>query len=144
MRVSILADGVAVGEKTVSAGQITLDDPARAITVGLAYTHIIEPLPPAVVGQGGPGRKLRLIRAIFRLEDTQALCLDVGRGLKDITLRETGDDLLDAPPPVVNGDVTVRALGWQQGGTDSLWRIEQDIPYPCTVLGVTTELKIND
>lgn len=144
MSVSVLADGVAIGETTVTGGQIVLDDPASEIAVGLSYTHIIEPLPPAVVGQGGTGRKTRLVEAIFRLENTQALKLDVGRGLKDITLREIGDALLDQPPPVVNGDVRVRALGWQQDGTDSLWRIEQDEPYPCTLLSVTAELKVND
>lgn len=144
MGVSVLADGVAIGEKTVTGGQIVLDDPADEIVVGLSYTHVIEPLPPAVVGQGGTGRKTRLVEAIFRLENTQALKLDVGRGLKDITLREIGDALLDQPPPVVNGDVRVRALGWQQDGTDSLWRIEQDEPYPCTLLSVTAELKVND
>lgn len=144
MRVSVLADGVALGEKTVSNGMITLDDTASSVTVGLPYAHIIEPLPPASLGQGGAGRKTRLIEAIFRLENTQSLRLDVGRGLKDVTLRETGEGLLDMPPPFVNGDVRVRALGWQKGGTDPLWRIEQDEPYPCVVLSVSMEMKVND
>lgn len=144
MSVSVIADGVALGAMTVSGGAITLDEPASAVTVGLAYTHIIEPLPPTVVGQGGTGRKTRLIEAILRLENTQALKLDMGRGLKDVALSKTGDDLLDAPPPAISGDVRIRALGWQQDGTQPLWRIEQDTPYPFVLLSVTTELKIND
>ncbi len=144
MSVSVVADGVALGAMTVSGGAITLDEPASAVTVGLAYTHIIEPLPPSVVGQGGTGRKTRLIEAILRLENTQALKLDMGRGLKDVALSKTGGDLLDAPPPAISGDVRIRALGWQQDGTQPLWRIEQDTPYPFVLLSVTTELKIND
>lgn len=144
MDVSIIADGIAVGEKTVASGSVTLDEEASAVSIGLAYTHIIEPLPPTVVGQGGTGRKTRLVEAILRLEETQALKLDMGRGLKDVTLRSVGEELLDDPPPVVSGDIRIRALGWQQDGTDSLWRIEQDTPYPFTLLSVTTELKVND
>ncbi len=145
MSVSIVADGIAVGEKTVNDGMVMLDEPASAVSIGLAYTHLIEPLPPGITGQGGAtGRKTRLVEAILRVENTQAVKFDMGRGLKDITLRETGDDLLDTPPPFISGDVRIRALGWQQDGTDPLWRIEQDTPYPFILLSVTTELKIND
>lgn len=144
MTVSIVADGIAVGEKTVTGGAVTLDEAASSVSIGLSYTHIIEPLPPGSAGQGASGRKTRLVEAQLRVENTQALKFDMGRGLKDITLREIGDDLLDAPPPAVSGDISIRALGWQRDGTAPLWRIEQDTPYPFVLLSVTTELKIND
>lgn len=142
--VSIIADGVVQDDQIVTGGAITLDNPATTLEVGLAYTHIIEPLPPAVVGEGGTGRKLRMIEAIFRLQDTQSLRLDTGRGLTDIPLRKIGDDILDEPPPAISGDIRVRALGWQWDGAAPLWKIEQSMPYPFTLLSVTTELKIND
>ncbi len=142
--VSVVADGVYQGEQIVTGGQIILDAPAQQVEAGLAYTHIVEPLPASVVAGGGTGRKTRLVEAIFRLEQTAALRLDVGRGLKDVALRRFGEDVLDAPPPKLSKDVRVRSLGWQADGTRPLWRIEQSVPLPFTLLSVTTELKVND
>ncbi|MCD8498049.1 MAG: hypothetical protein LRZ85_08230 [Alphaproteobacteria bacterium] len=143
--VIIVADGEVQPAQTVTSGEITLEAAASEVEVGLAYTHIVEPLPPSGVGQVGAGRKVRLVEAIFRLQDTAALKLDVGRGLGDITLRQLGEEeILDEPPPLVSGDISVRALGWQADATKPLWRIEQDVPLPFTLLSVSTELKVND
>jgi hypothetical protein len=144
--VSILADGIVQDAQQVTGGSITLEKAAQNVTVGQPYTHIVEPLPPSATGAAGSGRRIRLVEAVFRLKDTAALRLDVGRGLSDMTLRKFSDEpsLLDAPPPLTSGDIHVRALGWQPDGTVPLWRIEQDVPLPFTLLSVTTELKVND
>ncbi len=143
--VSIVADGVVQADKVVVSGAVTLDEAASSVEIGLAYTHIVEPLPPSAVESGGAGRAVRLIEGVFRIEDTAALRLDVGRGLKDISLRQLGEDpVLDAPAPLTSGDIHVKALGWQADGMDPLWRIEQQAPLPFTLLSVTTELKVND
>lgn len=139
-----IADGLVQDAIEVASGAITLEAAANDIQVGLPFTHMVEPLPPSLIGEGGGGRKLRMIEAIFRVENTQALKLDVGRGLKDIALRELGEELLDEPPPFINGDLKVRALGWQQDTTAPLWRIEQDAPLGFTLLSVVTQLKVND
>ncbi len=126
--VSIVADGVVIPDQTVLGGSVTLSEPASDVQIGLAYTHIIEPLPPNEVGKVGAGRKLRLVEAIFRLKDTASLRLDVGRGLKDVSLKDFGDTItLDEPIPLVSGDVRVRSLGWQKEGVSPLWRIEQSL-----------------
>lgn len=137
--VSIIADGIVQDMQQVEGGQITLDDPAHAVTIGLPYTHIVEPLPPVVVGEGGAGRRLRMVSAIFRVEDTAALRLDIGRGLRDIPLRKPGDAIHP-----VSSDLKIRALGWQPRSDAPLWRIEQSAPLPFTVLSVMTELKVSD
>ncbi len=143
--VSIVADGRVQTEKTVAGGEITLDDAAKKVQIGLSYTHIIEPLPPSLIADGGAGRMIRLIEASFRLRNTSALRLDVGRGLKDIPLRQfSEDDILDAPMPAVSGDIRVRAFGWQNDLTRPLWRIEQDLPLPFALLAVNLEVNIND
>ncbi|MGB0719565.1 MAG: hypothetical protein ACPGRX_03775 [Bdellovibrionales bacterium] len=143
--VAILADGQVVANKTVTSGQITLDEAASEIQVGLSFTHKIEPLPPSEIGAAGGGRRIRMIEAIFRLSDTQSLRLDIGRGLSDIALRQLGeDDILDEPPPHVSGDIKVRALGWHADKTKGLWRIEQDTPLDFTLLSVTAQIKVND
>jgi hypothetical protein len=145
MSVSIVADGVVLDNQTVTAGQVTLEEPATKVEIGLPYTHIVEPLPPSAIGEGAMIRKVRMIEAIFRVHDTKALRLDVGRGLKDVSLRQLGEEeILDAPPPSVSGDVHVRALGWQRELSYPLWRIEQSAPLPFTLLSVMTELKLND
>ncbi len=141
--VSIVADGIVRDDQAVEDGAITLDEPASSVEIGLPYTHLIEPLPPSAA-DGAGGRAVRLIEAAFRIEDTAALRLDIGRGLNDIPLRRFGAPLLDAPPPMVSGDIRVRSLGWRKTLDQPLWRIEQSIPLPFTLLAVTTELNVND
>ncbi len=140
--VTILADGTPQASQIVTAGAITLSEAANTVEIGLPYTHTIQPLPPSEVGVAGGGRKVRLIEAIYRLQDTAALRLDVGRGMSDMTL--SSQITLDAPPPEVSGDIRVRALGWAPNATTPLWKIEQDLPLGFTLLSVTAELKVND
>lgn len=142
--VSILADGVVQEDKVVSGGSIEIDTAANKVQIGLAFTHKVEPLPPSTVGTAGGGRAVRLVEAIFRIEDTQALRLDVGRGYDDAVLRQFGGGVLDDPPPSISGNVRVRAFGWQPDGENPLWVIEQSAPLPFTLLSVTMELKVND
>ncbi len=143
--VSIVADGIVQSDKIVTSGSVTIDKAALSVEIGLSYSHIIEPLPPSDVGAAGGGRKIRLIEGIFRLKETAAMRLDVGRGLNDVTLRQFGEDIiLDAPLSLTSGDVRVRALGWHADGTKPLWRIEQNIPLPFTLLSVSTQIKVND
>ncbi len=145
MEVSIVADGVVLDNQTVLDGEIMIEEPASSIEIGLPYTHVMEPLPPAAIGDGGVVKKMRMVEAIFRIQDTQALRLDVGRGLRDISLRQIGEDeILDAAPPSVSRDIRVRALGWQNELSDPLWKIEQSAPFPFTLLSVMTEIKLND
>lgn len=143
--VSVVADGVVLDAHVVTDGQITLAEAATTIEIGLPYTHIIEPLPPAAIGEGAMIRKVRLVEAVFRLHESKSLRLDVGRGLRDVSLRQFGEEeILDAPPPLVSGDIHVRALGWQRELSEPLWRIEQSAALPFTLLSVMTEVKLND
>lgn len=143
--VTVVADGILHPTVNVVGGEITLEAPANKVDVGLPYTHIIEPLPPSSVETRGAGRAYRMVEGTFRLHETQAFTIDVGRGLKDVPLRALGQDpILDAPPPIVTGDYKIRAYGWQRDGTLPLWRIEQSDPLSFTLLSVTLELKVND
>jgi len=141
--VSIVADGIIQPNNTVVDGEITLETEANSVQIGLPYTHIIEPLPPSALAEGGQARATRLVEAVFRIEDTAHLSVDVGRGLRDVPLRDTGTEL-GSPPPEISGDVRVRSFGWRQDGTQSLWRIEQEAPLPFTLLSVATDLRVSD
>lgn len=143
--VTIVADGVVLDTQKVIGGAIDIEEAALKVEIGLPFTHVIEPMPPAVNGEGIMVRKARLVEAVFRLQDTRALRLDVGRGLRDIALRQIGEDsILDAPTPLVSGDISVRALGWLKDPSKPMWRIEQSAPLPFTLLSVVTEVKINN
>ncbi|MEW5727051.1 MAG: hypothetical protein AB1918_04420 [Pseudomonadota bacterium] len=143
--VTVVADGGAISTHTVAGGAVTLDEPASSVQAGLPYLLEIEPLPPVTQGGGaGPGTIARLVRACFRLLDTQALSIDTGRGLTSIPFRRFGRDRFDASPPSFSGDVTIRAIGWKRDAFSPLWRVAQDVPLPCTVLAVSTEMKLTD
>ncbi|MGE4313027.1 MAG: hypothetical protein AB7E85_01985 [Pseudobdellovibrionaceae bacterium] len=144
LEVACIADGIVQPNQIVTGGAITLDVPVSEVTIGLPFTHIIEPLPPSSLDAAGSGRVARMVEARFRVEDTHALHVDVGRGLQAVPLRRiSSTSLLDAPTVPVSGDIRVRAYGWSSNLTRPLWRIEQDLPLPFTLLGVSTDIAIN-
>jgi hypothetical protein len=143
--VAVLADGAPRGSFTVANGAVLLDPPARRVAVGLAFTHRIEPLPPELVtAAGAKTGPVRLVAVTFRLLETAALSVDLGRGVVAVPFRRLGPELLDAPPPAFTGDRVLRALGWQRDASVPLWRIRGDAPLPTKILSVTTELRVND
>lgn len=143
--VKVLADGAVHADVVVEGGAVTLDQPANSIQSGIGYTHIIEPLPPGLqnVGAGSQGSKIRPVSFTFRLQQTGSLHLDTGRGFVEIPFKRFGDSILDCPASTFSGDKTVRAFGWRSDGTKPLWRIEQDAPFPFTLLSVSAEISIN-
>ena len=140
--VAIVADGKLRSSRVVVNGAVTLNAPASRLEIGLPYSHEIRPLPVelgngTVTSQAGP---VRLVRAIFRLHAAKALHVDIGRGLRPLPFARSGA-ALDAAPQPFSGDIEVRGLGWRRGIDQPLWRIAQDVPQPCTLLSVMTEVK---
>ena len=122
----------------VADGEVVLTRTAHKVRLGLAFAHEIEPLPQG----GAAGRSLapdvlhRPIRYVFRLFESDGLCLDTGAGPREVRL------------PVPNGrgytgDVAVRALGWRRGTMRPPWRIVQAAPRPFRLLSVATEQKVS-
>lgn len=89
-------------------------------------------------------RLVRLVRASFRIHDTAALYLDTGNGITAVPLQVLPNGVLDSPPARQSRDVIVRSIGWKRDGVTPLWRIEQWVPLPCTILSVSTEQRITD
>jgi hypothetical protein len=143
--VGVLADGAPRGSATVVGGAVTLDPPAATVQVGLPFRHVIEPLPPALATPGGAASApLRLVSATFRLLETAALEVDLGRGVQSVPFRRLDTALLDAPPLPFTGDVSLRGLGWRRDALAPLWRIEGATPLPMTLLSVTTDTRMTD
>ncbi len=137
--VTILSDAETVETAVVTTGQITLSAPATNIAVGLAYTHVVEPLPPATSSTSGRTQEplYRPIRLVLRVLETSSLRVDTGGGLRDLLFPTSPD------PTPFTGDQALRALGWRRGANDRPWRIEQSTPLPFTLLSATTEIKVN-
>ncbi|MDW3205734.1 MAG: hypothetical protein R8L07_09315 [Alphaproteobacteria bacterium] len=143
--VDIIGDGIVRGRETVAGDRITLPAAVSQIEIGLPYSHEVEPLPPFIQGATGvsQGTAFRLVRATFRLLETGALTVDTGHGLKPLSFETFGNTRFDEPTRLITGDRTVRAIGWHRGDPKPLWRIEQSIPLPCTLLSVLTEISSN-
>jgi hypothetical protein len=143
--VKLLADGRPEGDRTVTAGKIALPRPAREVVVGLPFTHLVEPMPPAFAAGGGASQDplYRPVRVAFRVLETRALRVDLGDGPRLLPQGRVGDGVLDTPPAPFTGDLVVRALGWRRGIATPPWRLEQDDPLACTLLSVTLEAKVN-
>jgi hypothetical protein len=143
--VQVVADGAPRGAVPVVKGSVTLDAPAVAVQAGLAFAHLVEPLPPLLFSAAGSRTgPLRLVAATFRLLDTAALSVDLGRGATPVPFRRLDTPMLDAAPARFTGDVTLRGLGWRRDTLQPLWRIEGETPLPMTLLSVTTETRMTD
>jgi hypothetical protein len=141
---AVLADGAPRDDAIVGSGSITLAYEASSVEAGLAYEHTVEPMPPILSGSNsGLGTKVRPISVTFRLQDTSALTLDVGRGYIAVPFQTLGPVLLDQAVPSFTGDKTVRALGWRTVGPEPMWSIRQDTPLPFTLLSVATKISAN-
>jgi hypothetical protein len=143
--IRLVADGAPREGAIVVDGAVELDPPALTLQAGLGFRHVIEPLPPDLTSAVGVrAAPLRLVSVTFRLLETAALAVDLGRGSAPVAFRRLGTPLLDAAPQRFTGDVRLRAIGWQRDAMKPLWRIEDDTPLPMTLLSVTTETRITD
>ena len=114
--VKVIADGILRDDAVVASGSVTLNEPATTVEIGLPYTHDIEPLPLVLDGRFGSRQvaPLRLIEAAFRLHETKALRVDIGKGPKELPFKTLGPSgVLDSAPAAFTGNKRVRALGWK-------------------------------
>lgn len=130
--VAVVADGELRPAAVVAAGAIALSPPASVVSVGLPFRHVIEPM-PGIPGGGATaqGRRYRLTQVAFQVLESRRLTVDVG----------TGPRVLDSSGPA--DDLAVNVLGWRLGSTSVPWRIEDEAPFPCTLLSVTTYSKVS-
>jgi hypothetical protein len=143
--VAMVADNLVQEPAVVTSGQVVLAEPARELTVGLPYRHVIEPLPANLLPNRGGGQDAvyRPVRITLRLFETRSVRIDTGSGLKDLPLHRIGHGPKDRSPSPFTGDMAVRAMRWRRGSKLPPWRVEQETPLPCTILSATTEVKVN-
>lgn len=141
--VKILADGAIVPEKTVSSGQITLDNSASKVHIGLAYKHKLKTLK---VKAGNPvgtpiGRPKRIYGLTFVLLNSHTFKYGPSPAdLIDVDFRQVSH-FTGTPVPPFTGEHFAEFNGdW---GTDPRICVESDEPVPFTLLALVPETDLN-
>jgi hypothetical protein len=143
--VKILADGYIVGNQVVKDGEITLFENAINVKVGLAYEHIVEPLPFMLFdgAQTIPPKAFRIINSCFRIINSKSMVINIGRGYQDIPLSRIGlKKKFDQEETEFSGDIYLRSIGWITDVEKPMWSIKSDVPYGFTLLSTVIETKI--
>ena len=142
--VAVLADGGVHPERVVAGGQITLDAPAREVTVGLPYGHSFRSLKLAVGAVAGTAvGKIKRVHGVT-LVLLHALGGRVGPAeerLEPLIFRGVGD-AMDQAVPLFSGELRVAFPG--DYGRDPRLVIQGDAPLPFTLLAIAPELQTRD
>lgn len=133
MTVRVIRDGLYQSDHVVSGGSVTLPGPATHVIAGLLYTHDIVPMPPNTSVFLSNGRRMRLVRLSFKLEDTAHIEVDAGHGMRTMSL----------PDVPYTGDISLSSYGWKGTFDDGLWRISSSDPSSFKLLSIISEIKVN-
>lgn len=153
-----VADGTAIGPLTVSnTGTVTLPNPASKVTLGLAFLPQLKTLPLDLGEPTVQSKRKKLPAVTLRCADT--LGLQVGTSFANaVTVK---DLQIGAIPSNSNGPSIVTDLvnpSWNPDTPiidarqilDQLWQepgqlcVQQNLPYPATILGVMPEVAVGD
>lgn len=146
--VQVRADGIYVGDFTVTGGQITLTREASAVEIGLKFVSRIKLLRPEIqTGEGSAqGNAMSTSEVTPLFLNTTGCLVDTGDSDPnyaevEMPFRQFGEGVLDTPPEVVSDFDTIGVLGWQRG--DSPLTLIQDQPYPFHVLAIVRKFTVN-
>ncbi len=143
--VSVLADGAAHANKTVSSGQITLDRSATKACVGLSYDSILQTMRIEGGAAEGTsqGKTKRISKVVLRLFETVGVkvgpALD---NLETIPFRTTSSLLSNPVDTLLSGDKEIEFN--DDYNSDGFIFIKQDQPLPCSILAVYPTLVTSD
>ena len=141
--VQILADGANVPPKTVSAGQITLDNSASTVIVGLQMISVLKTLPVEGGSDTGTsqGKIKRVDKLTLRIIDSLGfLHGSVEGSLTQRSFRKS-DGAMDDSPDLFTGDISFNLeQGYQ---SEAGYFVKQNVPYPLTILSVMPEFVAN-
>ena len=138
--VSVLADGAAHPDRTVSSGSIILNASYNTVHVGLPYTSTLETMRIEAGAKDGTaqGKKKRIARITYRLYQTLGLKHGPTSSRLDIIPFRSSADDMDEAPALFTGDKEIEfPRNWDKDGHIVL---VQDQPLPLTVLAIMPEL----
>ena len=140
--VQILADGSPAANQVVDSGQITLQEAAAKIHVGLPYNVDIETMRPVLeqVEASGQGKKLRIVNLEVRVSNTIGLKLGVSFGqMWPVMFRSPQD-----PParPIEPKSMVISDHIMDAYQSDGRICIRQDLPLPISIIGIVPDLEV--
>jgi hypothetical protein len=138
--VSILADGAVMPQKVVAGGQITIEQPASVITVGLPYESDLQTLPLSLNIDGfGQGRFKNINKAWLRVFQSSGIF--IGPDANNLTeAKQRTNEPYGSPPSLKSAEILVMLTpSWQ---ADGQVYIRQQDPLPLTIVGLTLEAVI--
>jgi hypothetical protein len=148
-QVTGVADGAVVPPQTVSAtGTITLSTAATKVTLGLSFLPQLQTLPLDLGEPTVQSKRKKVPAATMRVADT--LGLQIGTTFANaVTVK---DFQIGAIPTQSNGPALVTDLYSGDGRQilDQVWQeigqlaVQQNLPYPATILGVMPEVVVGD
>ena len=143
--VSILADGAAHANKTVSSGAITLDRSATKACVGLSYDSILQTMRIEGGAAEGTsqGKTKRISKVVLRLFETVGVKVGPSlTNLETIPFRTTSSLLSNPVDTLLSGDKEIEFN--DDYNSDGFIFIKQDQPLPCSILAIYPTLVTSD
>jgi hypothetical protein len=134
--VSILADGSVRPQQVVKNGKVTLDFPAKKVTVGLPYTSDVQTL-PVILDQypgGGNGIKKNVTQAVLKVHRSSGVF--VGPSFDELVEhKQRTIEPAGSPPALITGDIKLQLFpAWSMTGE---FCIRQSDPLPLHLLSLT-------
>ncbi len=140
--VSILADGSEKPSQVVTDGKITLDYPAKVITVGLPIDAEITTLPAIVPLQSGgdAGSVQKNVSSVFlRVYNSSGIYVAPEDG-ELIEYKQRTTEVPGTPPEPISGGINCEIHPeWNDTGSVT---IKQEAPLPLTVLSIACEIEL--
>lgn len=138
--VRCLADGVDMGEFTVTSGQITIQRNAKRVLIGVMFRPEIVLLTPEVQLGAGTSQAdaMSTNEFVIRVDNTIGTTVN---GSEAIPGRINGPDQLDRAPELYTGDKSISMLGWAKGKSEVT--ISQSAPFPFNLLAAIRSLTVN-
>ncbi|CAB5512513.1 hypothetical protein LMG26857_01803 [Achromobacter anxifer] len=138
--VNILADGAVVSSQTVTAGTVTLEQPARKVHIGLPIQADAVTLPLAFETQAmGQGRVKNVNKVWLRLNESSGVF--AGPGFDKLTqVKQRTTEPYGSPPRWISGEFEhVVKAAWTDGAQVY---VRQTDPLPVTLVSMTIEAAI--
>ena len=134
--VSVLANGNVEGSKVVTAGAITLNNPASRIHIGIGYNSDMATLPISAVEVQGREQKITDLR--FRVNQSRGI--EAGGSFDDLSpyVQDRDWDAPETPIPLESGIISITIdSGWDK---EASVYIRQSDPLPLRILSVMPEV----
>ena len=133
--VGVLGDGANQPQRVVTGGQVTIQEPAKLILLGLPFTSRVRPMNLNIpVADTSQGRKVRIHKMVVRFyKSLTAKFSSDGTKWDEVFFRDR-EDLMDSSPSVFTGDREV--FTGANFNTAQAMTIAQDRPFPLCILAL--------